>query len=288
MYIDGKTVKVMVPTYNAGTKFTQFMDALNSQQGLARADVLVIDSSSQDDTVRLAAAAGYKVKSIPRPEFRHGGTRAWAAENIDADIIVFLTQDVVLVGPKAIVTIVHRFEDEQVAAVFGRQLPNKDANIWAGLARNFNYPAQGQENILADKDKRGIKTAFFSDSFGAYRRAALLAVGNFPVEAQFGEDTIAAAKLLLAGYKTVYCAEAAVYHSHNLTLTGLFKRYRQTGRLHKEEGWLLEKFGHAEGEGLKFVQTEIRYLWEQGQGYLIPWALLRTGVKYLGYLWGKY
>lgn len=283
MLITGKTVKIIVPTYNAGPQFKQFIAALLSQRHFACEDVLVIDSSSKDGTEQLAKEAGFVVTIIPHEEFSHGGTRAKAVEQTEADVIVFLTQDAILAQPDSIEKLVNCLQDDCIAAAFGRQLPNLGANVLDAFARLYNYPAVSRVNSLQDKAKRGIKTAFFSDSFACYDRKKLLEIGNFDAKLNYGEDTVAAAKLLLAGYRTVYCAEATVYHSHNFTLAEEFDRYKITGKFHKEQQWLLQDFGKAESEGLKFVKAELKYLLKQGKWYMIPYAILHNVIKYIGY-----
>lgn len=288
MFINNKSVKIIILTYNAGPRFADSIIALNSQQGLEPADVLVIDSTSRDGTIMRAETAGYNIKVIPHAEFGHGDTRAWAVEHTEADIIVFLTQDAILAAPDAIATLVQCLDDEQIAAAFGRQIPYQEAGLFASFARSYNYPAENRINTFADRETKGIKAAFLSDSFAAYRKAALMEIGNFDKELDFGEDTIAAAKLLMSGYKTEYCVEAAVYHSHDFSLMQEFQRYRSTGRFHKEHSLLVDEFGKAESEGLKFLQAEMKYLQEQGKSYLVPWALVRDVAKYVGYWWGKH
>lgn len=287
MIIANKTVKIIVPTYNAGPQFKQFLAALLSQRHFVLEDALIIDSASTDGTPHLAKDAGLAVQSIPRKEFSHGGTRAKAAEQIKADVIVFLTQDAILAEPDSIEKLVACFQDATVAAAFGRQLPNQGANVLDAFARIYNYPNISHISTIQDKTTKGIKTAFFSDSFGAYDREKLLEIGNFDQNLDFGEDTIAAAKLLMAGYKTAYCAEATVYHSHNFSLLEEYERYKTTGKFHKSQPWLLREFGKAEGEGMKFVKAELNYLIEQGKWYMIPSALLHNAIKYAGYRAGK-
>ena len=85
----------------------------------------------------------------------------------------------------------------------------------------------------------GIKAAFLSNSFAAYRRSALESVGGFPSDTIFGEDTFAAAKMLLNGWKIAYSAEATVYHSHNLTFIEEFRRYFDIGVFHSREKWFM-------------------------------------------------
>jgi rhamnosyltransferase len=281
-------IKIVIPTFNAGEHFKELAAVLLKQCGIKADDIYIVDSSSTDNTVAIARKAGFKVRIIKQSEFGHGKTRAEAVEDIATDILVFMTQDVLPATNDAILKLCTIFEkDNMVGAVYGRQLPYESTDAFGKHARLFNYPAQSRINTLADRNKRGIKTAFLSDSFAAYKREILVRIGNFPKGINFGEDTVVAAKMLLAGYKTFYCAEAKVYHSHTFSCYEEFKRYELIGKFHKQESWLLKDFGKAEGEGFKFVKSEFSYLIREESVCLLPPALLRNIFKYLGYFYGK-
>jgi rhamnosyltransferase len=113
-----------------------------------------------------------------------------------------------------------------------------------------------------------------------------MAVGGFPKEVIFGEDTITAAKLVLGGWKIAYVAEAQVYHSHDYTWVQDFRRYFDIGVLHSRESWLLDEFGQVAGEGKRFVLSELRFLLPTHFA-LLPSALARTGLKLVGYRLGR-
>jgi rhamnosyltransferase len=91
---------------------------------------------------------------------------------------------------------------------------------------------------------------------------------------------------LLRGGRIAYVAEATAFHSHDYPLIQEFKRYFDIGVLHAREGWLLEEFGKPEGEGGRFVRSELGYLWHKAP-WLIPSAFLRTLLKYAGYRLGR-
>lgn len=131
----------------------------------------------------------------------------------------------------------------------------------------------------------GFKSIFFSNSFGAYRRSALEAVGGFPLDVNFGEDTVVAARLLLAGWKIMYAGDAEVYHSHHYSFSEEFRRYISVGELHASQPWLLEHFGGTSGEGVRFMKSEIKLL-AKSAPHQIPSALVRTCFKYFGYRLG--
>jgi rhamnosyltransferase len=278
-------IAVIVPTRNAARDWTAFASALVAN--VEPPSVMIVDSSSTDGTAELAYAEGFRVYRVPLAEFNHGGTRQLAAELLaDAEILVFLTQDTVLADASAIKALLEPFEDLTVAAAFGRQLPRVGATPIEAHARLFNYPEQSSIRVLESRETMGFKAIFISNSFAAYRRDALMAVGGFPRDVIFGEDTITAAKLLLSGWKIAYVAEAQVYHSHSYTWTQDFKRYFDIGVLHARESWLLRNFGSTGGEGSRFVRSELNYLWPR-HWWLIPSALIRTALKLIGYRLGR-
>lgn len=282
-----KKVKVIIPTYNAGDEFREVLGMLVKQTGLAKTDILVVDSSSSDNTQAIVKDAGVSLIVIPQKEFGHGKTRKFAAEQAgDVDIVVFMTQDALAYDENTIKNIVAYFaKDEKLSAVYGRQVPYARTDVFGKHARLFNYKEQSSIKSLEDKKKYGIKTTFFSDTFGAYRKDVLEELGSFP-DVQFSEDACMAGKMLIAGYKIGYCAEAKVYHSHTFSVWEEFKRYREIGRFYRQENWLLDTFGKAEGEGLKFVKSQVKYLLDNGKWYLLPELVVRNGMKYLGYKLG--
>ncbi|MFI3187048.1 MAG: glycosyltransferase [Methylococcaceae bacterium] len=278
-------VGLIVPTLNAGSLWQSWLKAFN-QQTRKPDYLLVIDSSSSDNTVALARANGFEVQVIPKTEFNHGGTRQFGVNKMtDVDIIVFLTQDALLASPEAIEKLLAAFDDEQVATAYGRQLPHLNAGRIAAHARLFNYPAASQLRCMEDRSHYGIKSVFISNSFSAYRRSALIQVGGFPVDTIMNEDTFVAGKMLVSGWKIAYCADAQVYHSHDYSFLDEFKRYFDIGVFHIHTPWLQQTFGGASGEGLRFVLSEMRYLVKLAP-WLIPSAMLRTGLKWLGFKLG--
>jgi rhamnosyltransferase len=278
-------VAIVVPALNAANEWQRFAPALLAC--VEPDQVLILDSSSDDGTSDLARAIGFRVHPVSRAEFNHGGTRQLAVELLpQAELLIFLTQDAVLADPHALEALLAPFSDPNVAAAFGRQLPRPGAGPIEAHARLFNYPAQSSIRTLESREALGFKAIFFSNSFGAYRREALMAVGGFPANVIFGEDTITAANLLFAGWKIAYVAEAKVHHSHSYTWRQDFKRYFDIGVLHSREGWLLREFGHTSGEGRRFVVSELAHLWHHFW-WLIASALVRTALKLLGYRLGR-
>jgi len=280
-----KTI-LCVPTLNAGFMAPEFLKNLNNQTYSVE-KVMIIDSSSIDNTIDVFNHCGCSAYVIPRSSFNHGATRQLALNLCpDAEILIYMTQDSILASPDSVKNILTPFKDEKVGAVCGRQIPYPDASPIAAHARLFNYQAVSSVKSKDDIKRIGIKAAFLSNSFAAYRRTALMDVGGFPSNIIFGEDTYVAARMLLAGWKVAYAAEASCYHSHNYSIVEEFRRYFDIGIFHSQEKWFIDLLGKAEGEGKKFVLSEFKYLLKKAP-WLIPSAMLRTLVKLMGYKLGQ-
>lgn len=282
-----ETTKALLvcPVLNPGLLFDDWLVVLR-QQNFLPAKCLIIDSGSTDGTNEKSTRAGLDVVEIQKSEFNHGGTRQRAIDKAgNYDLVIFLTQDAILSSPDSLGNIIRYFDNNRIAAVCGRQLPRKAAKPIEAHARLFNYGDTSCVRSMEDVEKYGLKTAFISNSFAAYRISALKEVGGFPTNVIFGEDMYVAAKLLKAGYNIAYAADACVNHSHDYTLIQEFRRYFDMGVFHAREPWIRQEFGGAEGEGLRFVASEIRYLLKH-TFWRIPEAIVRKMLAYAGFRLG--
>lgn len=275
-------VSVVVPTKNAGAIWQDCVQSICAQT-VKFENVLIMDSISDDSTRQIAESAGFDVILIDPDSFNHGGTRNLSVNYLQkSDFVVFLTQDSVLASNNAISQILAPFLDADVMAVCGRQIPHQNANPIAKHARLFNYPEKSLIKSNADIPSLGIKTVFLSNSFSAYRVSFFLKSSGFPSCTILAEDMYYAAKVIEAGYKVVYCAEAITYHSHNYSPWEEFRRYFDTGVFHASEPWIKQQFGGPAGEGKRFFISELRYLLKHNPAW-IPRAIIATICKFCGY-----
>jgi rhamnosyltransferase len=285
--INDLKVSVLIPTLNAGEEWIKVLKSIYEQECKFERKI-VIDSGSIDNTVSLAKQYGFEVIIIDKKEFNHGATRQLLADSCsNCDFNVFLTQDAILTKPDSISNIIKAFDDPEVGMAYGRQLPHVNARPLETHARLFNYPPESEVLSIADLKRLGFKVFFCSNSFSAYRKSALNAVGGFPSDSIMGEDAIVAAKMLMAGYKKAYVADATVYHSHSYTLDEEFKRYFDTRVFHEQNKWLIDRFGKPTGEGLKFLKSELKYIIKNDLKSTLK-SIASLGAKWLGYKSGKY
>ncbi len=277
---------VVIPTLNAGPYLTSLLPAL-ARQGLPRDRYLVIDSQSTDGSPDAFREFGATVVEIDRSSFNHGGTRQRAVEMVpQAAVVVMMTQDAIPQSDDTIRLLVSAFADPRIGMAYGRQLPRPVARGIERHARLLNYPAQSEVRSMKNRKTMGVKTVFCSDSFAAYRPNALKEAGGFPEDAFFAEDQLVAGQMLLKGWHMAYRGDAEVTHSHGYSIIEEFRRYFDVGVFHGRNSWLIDNFGSAEGEGLKFIRSEMTYLMRNDPAQL-PSAFIRTFAKYAGYKIGS-
>ena len=280
------SVGIVIPTYNAGREFAALLHDLSCQT-VQPQHRIVIDSGSADDTARTAHDFGWAVATIPKEEFSHGGTRQQAVDillqqNPSLEIVIFLTQDVKMPQANSLEKLLAAFQQQEIGAAYGRQLPHIGASIYAAVDREFNYPPQSRIKSIRDVSELGIKTTFLSDSFAAYRVSVLLEIGGFP-KINICEDMYIAGKILLNGYETAYVAEAAVRHSHEPVPLEIWRRYRAMGSFQKNNPWIVQNFGKVGGEGIKLLKYQLQRV-SKAKGLVgILWMAFLDAVRLVAF-----
>lgn len=285
--VQNAKVALIIPTRNAAEFLKHSLPALKSQT-LKPDTFLVIDSESSDNTAAAFEEIGATVVGIPARTFNHGGTRRKASEMVDADVIIYMTQDAILASPDSLYNLAHAIlNNPDVGCAYGRQLPTFGAGLLGAHGRHFNYPSTSLDKRMLDAPNLGIKTCFSSDSYAAYRKVALEQIGGFPRDVIGSEDTYVAGQMLIKGWTVRYEATATVYHSHDYSVWGEFKRYFDIGVFYGRERWIREHFGSAGGEGLRFIKSELNAILKERAFHLLLEYPVRIFMKVSGYRLGK-
>lgn len=255
-------VGAVIPIYNPSEEFGSVLRALESQT-YPITQVVVIDSSPkigswitqrivEDYCVHLKCSY---LKILPE-EFDHGKTRNLGASKlVNEDAVLFLTQDGVMLED-CVEKLICFLNGNTLTGVYARQLPREGATQLEVIERRLTYPSSSRINAGVP---RIIDDVLLSDVCSIIRIDALNAVGGFPDKIITAEDIVMANKLLLAGYKTGYCAKATLRHSHKLSFASTVKRYFDTGVMHTEWKDVIP-FSTVRGKGAQLVKDEVRYI----------------------------
>ena len=232
MAADRLTASVVIPVKDGARWLGEVLAAVLAQEP---DEVLVIDSGSADDSVRIARAAGVRVLEIAPGDFGHGRTRNLGASSTTGELIVFLTQDAT---PVPGWLDAHRAAfglAERVGACFGPHLPRPDTSpmIARELTEFFGGFSPGVE-----------ESSFLSNVNASYLRACWEELRFEDVA--YSEDQAFARAMRSAGWKKAYAPAAGVLHAHDYPPVAFMRRYFDEYRGLRVTAGHVEPFGVAE------------------------------------------
>lgn len=279
-------IDVIIPTYRPDEKFEKNLQMLQKQT--RQPDRILIINTEEDffHSKEFNKLPQGEVIHITKAEFDHGGTRNRAAAMCDGDIIVLLTQDCIPADEYLLEKLIKPFADPEVCAAYGRQMADWKDNPIEAYTRTFNYPKESRIKSKEDLPVLGIKTFFCSNVCAAYRKSVYDAMGGFPLHTIFNEDMIFASRLIEAGKKIAYVAEAKVWHWHNYTAREQLKRNFDLAVSQVDYGGLFLSV-KSESEGVQLVKKTLAYFIKKGKFTFVPKIILQNGCKYLGYKLGQ-
>lgn len=283
---------IIIPVYKPDDKFLTLIERLEGQN--AAVGQIIVMNTEQKYFDRLLYGTSFQkdhpnliVKHLSKREFDHGKTRNIAVQHSDADYFIMMTQDAVPADGHMVEELLRQLRKDKVAVAYARQLATDNSSEIEKYARNYNYPEQTVIKTKADLGRLGIKAFFCSNVCAAYDRKVFDELGGFVKHTIFNEDMIYAAKAVEAGYGIAYASQAMVYHSHDYTNMEQFHRNFDLGVSQAEHPEVFEAYS-SESEGIRFVMQLIRHLWKKGYWRQIPHAVIQSGFKYIGYLFGKH
>ncbi len=277
---------VVILTHRPDERFMEILRRLGKQD-YPVGRIHVINTESGRFPREAESLPGVSVTHIRPEEFDHGATRDLGFALSEAGIVVFMTQDALPADRKMIGELVRPLlASGSIGVSYARQLPAKGCGGIERYTRKLNYPKESRIKSQSDLEVMGIKTFFCSDVCAAYRRDVYQEMGGFTKRTIFNEDMIMAARMIKAGYRVAYAAEAKVFHSHNYSGRKQFQRNFDLAVSQADHPEIFAGLS-SESEGIRLVMNTAEYLLRRGKWYLIPELLYKSGCKYLGYRAGR-
>ena len=278
------TVDVIIPVYKPNrTLLTNLALLLTQTYPIEK--VILLNTVSHISIKPYVMDPRIEVISVLPEDFDHGGTRHLGATHSSADIIVFMTQDASPYDEQLIEALIKPLEDDKVSISYAQQLADYNADPIELYTREFNYPKTSHIKSKEDLPTMGIKTFFCSNVCAAYRRVDYLKLGGFITKTIFNEDMIFAAETILSGKCIAYSADAKVIHSHTYTMLQSLRRNFDLAVSQADHPDIFSKVKSTD-EGIKYIKKVITYLIHSKHPFLIPYFIVQSGMRYIGYTLG--
>lgn len=286
-------VTVLIPTWKPDERLDELLRRL-SRQTLLPSRVLLLNTVDEDQDGGLTDLVDeyrdcfpvLSVFHIEKRQFDHGGTRHLGMTFADTELVLCMTQDAVPKDRHLVSALARYFEDPLVGAAYARQLAVRGSSPLERYTRSFNYPDTSRVKSKEDLESLGIKTFFCSDVCAMWRRDIYLEMGGFERRTIFNEDMILAGKMIQAGYRIAYAADAMVWHSHSYSCVKQLKRNFDLGVSQADHPEIFS-MASSTGEGIRLVKQTASWLIRSAHAALLPKLILDSGCKYLGYFLGR-
>jgi rhamnosyltransferase len=280
---DSPLISVLIPVRNGGDDFARCLTAIERQRVDDAVEIVVVDSGSIDQTIRVAREHGARVFEIPKDEFRHGRTRNVAAEHARGELLVFTTQDAFAERSDWLERLTAPLRaEETLAGVYGRQIAHKGSSPPEEFFLDFLYGSTPRVQRISHADDLSLRTTLFSNVSSAIPRSIWK---RFPFDDDvfFAEDQEWARRVLLAGYALRYEPAAVVRHSHAYTVKTAFRRFFDLGA-NADRAFLAGSSSSTalREDSFRYGREELAWLIRTRRPQWIPYTACYELAKFLG------
>jgi glycosyltransferase involved in cell wall biosynthesis len=207
---------IVIRAFNEDKHIGRLLEGIQHQTANV-VEVILVDSGSCDATVSIAESYGAKTVHIPPQEFTFGRSLNLGIQFAKSEFIVIASAHVYPVYPDWLASLLHPFDDHEVALTYGKQRAPESARFSEQQIFHQWYP---------EVSKPRQETVFCNNANAAIRRS--LWEKNPYDDTLTGLEDLAWAKWAQEqGYAVAYVAEAEIIHVHSETPRGVFNRYRR-------------------------------------------------------------
>jgi rhamnosyltransferase len=210
-------ISIIIRSYNEERHIGRLLKGIGQQTRRPDIEVILVDSGSTDETVKIAKAHGTKIVHISPEEFSFGRALNRGCEVAAGDILLFASAHVYPVYNNWVDKMADPFHNPSVALVYGRQVGNEVTKFSEQQLFKKWFPSESNYN----------QSHPFCNNANCAIRKSLWMEQPFDEAVTGLEDLEWAGKIMEKGYKVCYEAGAVIVHVHDESYSKIKNRYRR-------------------------------------------------------------
>jgi rhamnosyltransferase len=261
-------LSLVIRTLNEARYLPELLDAIRTQQVPGwDVETVVVDSGSTDGTLDIAQRHGCTVTHIRREEFSFGRSLNLGCEAARGEVLVMVSGHCVPTDAHWLRQLCDPIAQGLVDYSYGRQIGGAGSRFSECRIFEKYYPRQS----------RLPQQGFFCNNANAALRRAAWQAHRFDEDLTGLEDMELAKRLVAAGGRIGYVAEACVYHHH-------FESWPQVKRRFEREAIALQKimphFHVGLLDTLRYIGSSIVHDLRHARAESVAWVRLDEIVRY--------
>ncbi len=207
---------IVIRAYNEEEHIGRLLTGI-MRQTLENVEIILVDSGSTDSTVSIASRFPVKTVNIRPEEFTFGRALNRGIEASRGEFIVIISAHCYPVYPDWLELLIKPFQNQQVAAVYGKQ---------RGGETNHFSEHQFFQTYFPDISQLDQGQPYTHNANAAIRKS-LWEENPYNENLTGLEDLAWSSWAKEQGYKIAYVAEAEIIHNHDETYRQVYNRYQR-------------------------------------------------------------
>lgn len=277
-------ITIICPLYNGERYIEQLDKSIKMQKKVEIDEIKYLLTISKDNSIDILNRINANYSIIQPEDFSHSLSREKAVYESNGDIIVFITQDIIIKSKYWLYNLVKDIDTGICEAAFSKQIC--DNNSIERYTRMKNYPNESRIASKENLSELGIMAYFYSDASSAIKKEIFIKLNGYDgKDLLTNEDMYIAYKLIQNGYRIKYCAKSEVIHSHKYSLKSLFNRYFDQGVFLKQHEYI-NNSGANEG-AIKLLKYVIRMCIKERNFKVLVSLIPNFGVRFIANKYGQ-
>ena len=209
---------IIIRTYNEEKHLPELLQAIADQKSdVCEIESVLVDSGSTDNTVEIAEKFSCRITHIKKEEFTFGKSLNIGCEFANGDFLLIISGHCIPADERWVENLVKPLINGPISYSYGRQIGRDTTKFSEEQVFDKYFP----------KHSAIPQEGFFCNNANAAVRKDAWEIYKFDEELTGLEDMALAQKLVAAGHKVGYVAEASVFHIHDESWGQVLHRYER-------------------------------------------------------------